>query len=101
MQTPHAHPGMAPIRADIDRIDRELVALLARRASCIDRAIAVKRDAGLPARIDTRVDEVIDNARATAAREGLDPELVAALWRRLVEWSIAREETALAPESGR
>ena len=48
-------PNMADLRAEIDRIDAELVELLARRAGCIDRAIAIKRRISLPARIDSRV----------------------------------------------
>jgi isochorismate pyruvate lyase len=88
---------MDELRAEIDRIDRELVALLVRRAACIDRAVALKRAAGLPARIPERVDEVLGNARAAAAAGGLDRGLVAALWREIVEWSIAREERGLSP----
>jgi isochorismate pyruvate lyase len=87
---------MTGIRDEIDRLDRELVALLVRRAACIDRAAAVKRAEGLPARIDARVDAVIANACAEAAAAGLDPELVGELWTRIVDWSIAREERALA-----
>jgi isochorismate pyruvate lyase len=87
---------MAEVRAEIDRLDRQLVALLARRAGYIDRAAEVKRAERLPARIDVRVDEVIANARSEAAAAGLDPDLVEALWRRIVDWSIAREERALA-----
>lgn len=92
---------MAEIRAEIDRLDREIVALLARRAACIDRAVAVKRRERLPARIDARVDEVIANAREAAAGQGLDPDLAEAMWRHLVEWSIAREERRLGAEPGR
>ena len=86
----------AGVRAEIDRLDREIVALLVRRAACIDRAVAVKRAEGLPARIAPRVEEVIDNVRSAAAEGGLDPSLAEDLWRRLVDWSIAREERALA-----
>ena len=87
--------AMAGIRADIDALDRELVLLLARRAACIDRAVAVKARERLPARIDARVEEVVANARVEATRAGLDPALAEALWRRIVDWSIAREERAL------
>lgn len=86
---------MAGIRAEIDRLDRDLVALLVKRAALIDRAVAVKARERLPARIDARVEEVVANARAAAAAAGLDPDLAEALWRRIVEWSIAREERAL------
>ena len=95
---PAACASMVEVRAEIDRLDRELVALLTRRAGYIDRAAAVKRRDRLPARIEARVDEVIGNARATAVAGGLDPALAEDLWRRLVEWSIAREERALAED---
>ena len=86
---------MDELRAEIDRIDAELVGLIARRVACIDRAVALKRGAGLPARIGPRVEAVAGNARAAAATWGLDPDAVEALWRTIIEWSIAREATAL------
>jgi isochorismate pyruvate lyase len=93
---PQAVETMEELRAAIDEIDRALVALLAERAGFIDRAAALKRDCGWPARIEARVEQVIGQARAAAADASLDPELAEALWRRLVEWSIAREERLLA-----
>jgi len=92
---------MAPVRAEIDRLDRELVALLVARAACIDRAIAVKAAERLPARITPRVEEVVANVREAAAESGLDGALVEALWRQIIEWSIAREERALGPEDSK
>lgn len=86
---------MSDLRAEIDRIDGALVDLLVRRAACIDRVVAVKTEAGLPARIEPRVEQVVANVRAAAQAQGLDPDLVEALWRRLIEWSIAREERSL------
>ncbi|MCV2865655.1 chorismate mutase, partial [Defluviimonas sp. WL0075] len=50
---------------------------------------------GLPARIEDRVEEVVAKVRARAEADGLDPALVEDLWRRLIEWSIAREERRL------
>jgi isochorismate pyruvate lyase len=88
---------MAELRVEIDRLDADLVALLAERARYIDRATEIKAEVGLPARIDARVAEVISNAREAAAARGLDPDLVEALWTRIVEWSIAREAARLEP----
>ncbi|MCC5991588.1 MAG: chorismate mutase [Rhodobacteraceae bacterium] len=97
MPAPENCHSMTELRAEIDRLDRQLIDLLAARAGYIDRAIEIKACEGLPARITARVDEVIDNARAGAARKGLDPALAGALWSQIVEWSIAREERALGP----
>ncbi|MEZ5911468.1 MAG: chorismate mutase [Paracoccaceae bacterium] len=88
---------MAELRAAIDACDRELMALLAQRASLIDRAIALKPGEGLPARIGARVEEVAMNARANARAAGFDPDFAEALWRQIIDWSIAREEIVLGP----
>lgn len=92
---------MAELRAEIDRIDGELVALLARRIACIDRAVELKSAAGLPARVGPRVEEVAGNAASAAARWGLSPADVEALWRQVIEWSIARETAVLGDDRGR
>ncbi len=86
---------MTEVRAEIDHIDAALVALLAERITFIDRAAELKAALGLPARIDDRVEDVVARVRATAAGRGVDPDLVDDLWRRLIDWSIAREEKAL------
>ena len=89
---------MADLRAEIDRIDGRLVALLAERAGYIDRAAEIKPALGLPARIDDRVEEVVEKVRARAMAEALAPDLAEALWRRLIDWSIAREEAKIGRE---
>ncbi|WP_413854918.1 chorismate mutase [Albidovulum sp.] len=96
--TPSQCSTMAELRAEIDRIDARLVALLAERAGYIDRAAELKPALGLPARIDDRVEEVVEKVRARAMAEALDPDLAEALWRRLIDWSIAREEAKIGRE---
>ena len=90
-KTPQNCADMADLRLQIDRIDAALIDLLVRRASYIDRAIDIKKAANLPARITSRVDEVIENVRRIAADSDLDPDLAQALWAQLIEWSIQRE----------
>jgi isochorismate pyruvate lyase len=90
---------MRALRAMIDEIDAELVRLLRLRAACIDRAIELKPAAGLPARIESRVEEVVAHVRAEAIAQDLDPALVEDLWRRLIDWSITREERTLGKGS--
>jgi isochorismate pyruvate lyase len=90
--------SMQQLRAQIDLLDAELVALLARRAAYIDRAIALKQANGWPARIPARVEDVVAKARAAADGQGLDADLIEDLWRQLVEWSIAREARVIREE---
>ncbi|MDP3261475.1 MAG: chorismate mutase [Tabrizicola sp.] len=91
--------SMTEIRAEIDRLDEALVKLFAERAGYIDRAAEIKAEVDLPARIEARVEEVVANVRRHAVAEGLQPDLVEKLWRRLIDWSIAREESRLGPDS--
>lgn len=88
---------MAELRVEIDRIDAELVALFAIRVSFIDRAGVIKAGVGLPARIDSRVEDVVAKVRAHAVAHGLPPDKLEKLWRKVIEWSIEREETVLGP----
>lgn len=96
MTTKPRHDTMSDIRAEIDRLDIELIKLLALRQRCVERAIAVKRRDGIPARVPERVDKVIDNARILARAHNVDPALVETLWTEMVEWFIGHEERALA-----
>lgn len=86
---------MDELRQQIDRLDDKLVLLLAKRAEYIRRAADLKRSNGMPARIDDRIEQVVNRVVANATRAGLDPQLAEALWRALIEWSIRYEETAL------
>lgn len=88
---------MTELRREIDALDRALADLLAKRAAYIDRAAELKPGEGLPARITPRVEEVARNARKNAEAAGLDPDFAEGLWRKMIEWSIAREERVLGP----
>jgi len=95
MKRPEDCTTMADIRAEIDRLDEELVALFAERTAYIDRAAAIKEEIGLPARIEDRVEQVVANVRRHAAAHGLPPDKLEKPWRKLIDWSIEREEDHL------
>jgi isochorismate pyruvate lyase len=84
---------MTEVRAGVDALDRELVALLARRFAYMDAAARIKPDRNA-VRDEARKAAVIANARAEAERAGIPGAVVADLWDRLVEASIAYELTA-------
>mgnify|MGYP005829449223 FL=1 len=88
-------PDMPALRARIDALDAQLIALFAERSALIDRAARIKVERGLPARIDWRVEEVVANARRNAADAGLDGALFAQIWRQLVDAAIDQEERHL------
>ena len=95
MKAPADCQTMQDLRVQIDLLDAEIVAKLAVRAGYIDRAIQLKQIEQMPARVEDRVEQVVERVRARALVEGLDPALTEDLWRRLIEWSNAREERDL------
>ncbi len=99
MRRPEDCKTMADLRAAIDQLDQDLIDLLARRACYIDRAAELKPAEAMPARIDRRVEQVVENVRAAAEARDLDPDLAETLWRPLIDWSIRREEKILGPSA--
>lgn len=90
--------SMQELRAQIDKLDRQLIELLVTRAGYIDRACQLKPGEGLPARIPARVEEVVQRVRERSTELGMDPDLAESLWRILIDWSIAREERVLGTD---
>jgi len=81
---------MIEVRAGVDQIDRELVALLARRFGYMDAAARIKADRN-SVRDEARKAEVLDNVARAAEAAGLEPARLRAVWNELVEQSIAYE----------
>ena len=81
---------MIEVRAGVDQIDRELVALLARRFGYMDAAARIKTDRN-SVRDEARKAEVLDNVARAAETAGLEPARLRAVWNELVEQSIAYE----------
>ena len=84
---------MLEVRAGVDQIDRELIALLARRFAYMDAAARIKTERGA-VRDEARKAQVIAYARAAAEAAGLPGAAIADLWDKLVEASIAYEMAA-------
>ena len=99
MHRPEDCNSMAELRAAIDQLDQDLIDMLARRARYIDRAAELKPAEAMPARIASRVEQVVENVRTAAEARGLEPDLAETLWRPLIDWSIWREEKVLGPSA--
>lgn len=81
---------MREVRAGVDALDRELMMLLAQRFGYMRAAARIKTGRDM-VRDEARKAEVIANVRAEAVGLDLPGDLVADLWERLVEASIAYE----------
>ncbi|MBU6444299.1 MAG: chorismate mutase [Alphaproteobacteria bacterium] len=90
---PAACRTMPELRAQIDRLDRVLVRLIAERQRYIERAAEIKETRDT-VRDEARVEDVIAKVLDEAGRAGLSPAIAEPVWRLLVECSIAHEFAA-------
>jgi isochorismate pyruvate lyase len=81
---------MADLRAEIDRLDLALVALLAERQTYIERAAQIKTDRGR-VHDQARIDDVVAKVLTAARAAGLSPAIAEPVWRTLVDRCIAHE----------
>jgi isochorismate pyruvate lyase len=82
--------SMEDLRAQIDRIDRELVGLMAERQTYIERAAVLKTDRDT-VHDSARIEDVVSKVIAEAKRQGLSPAIAEPVWRELIARSIALE----------
>lgn len=81
---------MAEVRAGVDALDRQLVALIAERARYMEAAARIKPSRDV-VRDEARIDDVLAKICACADAEGLPRSIAEPVWRELVERSIAYE----------
>ncbi len=74
---------LAGVRAAIDGLDEELVALLARRERLVRAAARLKTDAAA-VRAPDRVEQVVARARRLAVASGGSPEVAARVYRAMI-----------------
>ena len=81
---------MNEVRAEIDALDRRIVALLADRLHFIGEAARIKANRET-VRDATRIEDVVVKVRAAATALGMNPDFIEPIYRDLVERSIAYE----------
>jgi chorismate mutase len=79
-------------REEIERIDRDIIALLARRLTLGKRTGDLKRDAGLPILDPTREAAVIRRVTEEAREAGLPPEPIREVFWQIVGMSRRAQE---------
>jgi isochorismate pyruvate lyase len=81
---------MTEVRAGVDDVDRQVVALLKRRFGYMDAAARIKPDRSA-VRDEWRKADVLAKVDAAAAERGVDRTLMSRLYEELIETSIAHE----------
>lgn len=90
-------PELREIRGEIDRLDQEILTLVARRFGFAIDTLAVKARHGLLASDVRREAQVVRKAAARARELGLEPELVRDIYWRIIELS-RQGQRRLAPD---
>ncbi|MCF2643667.1 chorismate mutase [Roseburia hominis] len=82
--------NLEQVRENIDRIDNEIIKLIAERGTYVVQASAFKKDEeGVK---DTgRVEKVISKVRAKAEEYGANPDMVEALYREMISRFVSME----------
>ncbi len=87
---PEQCTGMVDIRAEIDRIDQAIIALLGNRFRYVLAAAPFKTDAAA-VRAPERFAALLAQRRIWAEQQGLSPDVIEQLYRDLVAYFIAEE----------
>lgn len=93
-------PGLAQVRAEIDRIDARLVELLARRQRQVRLAAAHKTDDAAVKALDRQA-AVVAAARQRAEAAGLDVDVAEQVWRAMVAGFVDLELRVHRQAAGR
>lgn len=83
------------VRAEIDRIDQQLLALLAERHRYVTRMAEIKTDPH-EAYDPVRIESIISRVRSRSVDLELDEDQAELVWRTLIDWNINYEKGIIA-----
>lgn len=90
MKTPDECENMIDIRAEIDRLDRQVIALLGQRFAYV-KAAAKFKTSQTSVKASDRFQSMLQQRRVWAEEEGLHPDAVEKMYEDLVNHFIAEE----------
>ena len=79
------------LREEIDRLDKQLIDLLAKRWSYVDQVWRKKLNTDI-GYSQERIDAMLEQARSRADAVGLPPNVAEGLWREIIRLGIEFEE---------
>ena len=95
VKTPAECQTKDEVRAELDRIDTQLLALFAERHGYVTRVADLKTDPH-EAHDPARIEAIIARQRARAAELGLDDDQAELIWRTLIDWNVNYEKGIIA-----
>ena len=85
------------IRARLDMVDRDLVAVLAARSRLISEVVRYKRVHGMPVVDRSREDAMLEAIEETARADDLDPRIARQVLRAIIDAFTLLEVEELGP----
>ena len=82
--------SLEEIRSNIDRIDNEIIKLIAERTDYVKQASFFKKDEN-GVKAPNRVEAVVQKARQKASEYGANPDIVETLYREMISSFINME----------
>jgi len=82
--------SLAEVRAQIDQLDDQIVALLAQRQRLVNQAAGYKRDE-TAVRAPDRREQMMKRLRTRSIDEGVDPQVVARVYTAMIDAFIDLE----------
>jgi chorismate mutase/prephenate dehydrogenase len=95
-----ARVRLDPLRTELGQIDRDILALVAKRQAVAQKIGAVKREIGMPTRDYRQERDVVERARAAASAHGLPPSMGEELVLALIRGSLTVQEKDTVAASG-
>jgi chorismate mutase len=84
--------NLKKLRREIDEVDKQILVFMADRVKVCEAVGAAKKAQGLTVKDAVREDEVFNNIREQAAKLGLDPVRVEAVYREIVNMCSSVQE---------
>ncbi len=84
--------NLVALREAIDKVDRQIIALLAERQRLVEEVAEAKLAAASPFRDREREEQLLARLRGHATAAGLDPHEVERLYRVVMDMSVAHQE---------
>lgn len=82
---------IAPLRKEIDRIDSEILSLLAQRQAQVEQVVALKKAHNMPVYHPAREEDLIYRLRSQAQATGVDPDFMEDLYRVVLRQSRIKQ----------
>ena len=91
--------SLEEVRSNIDRIDNEIIKLIAERTDYVKQASSFKKNEN-GVKAPNRVEAVIQKAREKALEYGADPDMIESLYREMISSFINLEMDELKKTQG-